>query len=343
MDRGAELGRPTLVPLGLIGPHEPPGATTVGTVSAPPTSALASSQPPVTGPMERLRSWSRGILIANLVAQIVIVATGGAVRLTASGLGCSAWPQCEPGHFTPAHFQAASYHAAVEFGNRTITGALLIVSVLVALVVWTDRSRARSYRVLGLVPLVGVVLQAVIGGIAVLVRLNPAIVSSHMLISMALVAVSTLLLRRSVEGDARARPEVDGTLVAVARALAVATIVVLALGVVVTGAGPHSGDAEVGYRFDVDPATMARAHSLAVWVFLVLLVILVVGLARSPSQPRARRAAQVLLATTLVQGVIGYVQFFTGLPALLVGVHMTLAALLAAATTWFVTSLRSRD
>jgi cytochrome c oxidase assembly protein subunit 15 len=182
----------------------------------------------------------------------------------------------------------------------------------------------------------------VIGGISVLVRLNPAIVGSHLLISMGLVAVSTLLLRRSTEGDSPAQPTVDGSLIALSRALAVSTAAVLALGVVVTGSGPHSGDAEVGYRFGFDPAAVARVHALSVWVFLVLLGLLIVGLVRRPSPPLARRAALVVLATALVQGAIGYVQFFTGLPAFLVGLHMFAAALLTAATTWLLTSLRQR-
>jgi cytochrome c oxidase assembly protein subunit 15 len=318
------------------------GTATVSSVSASTAPVQTTSDNPPSSPLRHLRSWSRGILIANLVAQIVIVVTGGAVRLTASGLGCSSWPQCEPGHFTPAHIDASSYHAAIEFGNRTVTGLLLVVTVLVALVVWTDRGRSLSYRTLGLVPLAGVVLQAVIGGISVLVRLNPAIVGSHLLISMGLVAVSTLLLRRSTEGDSPAQPTVDGSLIVLSRALAVSTVAVLALGVVVTGSGPHSGDAEVGYRFGFDPAAVARVHALSVWVFLVLLGLLIVGLVRRPSPPLARRAALVVLATALVQGAIGYVQFFTGLPAFLVGLHMFAAALLTAATTWLLTSLRQR-
>lgn len=286
--------------------------------------------------------WSFSILVANLVAQIVIIGTGGAVRLTASGLGCSTWPQCEPGHFTPAHVDAASYHAAIEFGNRTITGVLLVVSALVAAAVWSDRERSRSYRLLGLVPLAGVVVQAVIGGITVLVKLNPAIVASHLLISMALVSASTVLVRRHRRPDGVATVVVRPQIVTLSRALVAMTVVVLALGVVVTGAGPHSGDTVVGYRFAVDPVAMAKVHAGAVWLFLGVLGAILVAFRGQQVPPDVRRSAFVLVGITLLQGVIGYVQYATGLPAALVGIHMVAAALLTVAVTWFVSTLRVR-
>ena len=287
--------------------------------------------------------WTFPVLVANLVAQIVIIGTGGAVRLTASGLGCSTWPQCEPGHFTPMHVDAATYHTAIEFGNRMVTGILVVVAVLVAVVVSTNGERARSYRLLGLVPLGGVLVQAVIGGIAVLVKLNPAIVASHLLISMALVSVSTVLIRRHSGGDGAPRPVVAPSSIALSRALVVMTAVVLALGVVVTGSGPHSGDTVVGYRFAVNPAAMAMVHAGAVWVFLGVLMTIVGVIWRQQAPAQVRRAAFVVLAVTAVQGAVGYVQYAAGLPAFLVGVHMVLAALLTVAVSWFVTTLRVRD
>lgn len=307
-----------------------------------PPADPTSRPTPLNRLAEPLRSRSASILAANLVVQILIIVTGGAVRLTASGLGCSTWPQCEPGHFTPVHVKAASFHTAIEFGNRTITGVLLVVSLFVAVAVWTDRDRALPYRALGLVPLVGVILQAVIGGITVLVKLHPAIVGSHLLISMALVAASTMLVRRSTESDGPARAVVPTRVVALSRALVAVVAIVLALGVVVTGSGPHSGDKEVGYRFGFDPAVVSRVHALAVWVFVALLVAIVVELRRHEAPGPARRAGAMLIALTLAQAVIGYVQYATGLPAGLVAVHMLAAALLAAATTWFITTLRVR-
>ncbi len=291
--------------------------------------------------------WTHVALVANLVGQIGIVVTGGAVRLTGSGLGCSTWPQCEPGEFTPQFHDATSIHPFIEFGNRTLSGVLVAIGLAVALLVWTDRGRSRGYRWLGLAPLGGVVVQAVVGGITVLVDLNPAVVASHLLISMALVAASALLLHRSREGDGPGRsviaPERQRLASGLRAGLVVATVLVLVLGVVVTGSGPHSGDEEVGYRFALDPYVMARAHAGAVWLFLAVLVAQVLLLRRATSAPAARRSAVVLLVVTLAQGAIGYVQLFTGLPVTLVNLHMLGAALLTAAVTWHLLTLRLRD
>ena len=282
------------------------------------------------------------MLVANLVAQIGLIVTGGAVRLTGSGLGCSSWPQCEPGSFTPVLHGASSIHPFIEFGNRTLTGVLGIIAIAVALLVFSNRGRSTSFRVLGLVPLIGVLLQALIGGASVLLHLNPAIVGVHLLLSMALVAVSAALVFRHDEADGRPEYLVPARTVQLSRALAVVAAVVLALGVVVTGSGPHGGDATVAYRFAGDPVVIAKTHAAAVWIFTALLVTLVVRLVRGAAPKRARRAAFVLVWITLLQGVIGYVQYFTGLPELLVGLHMLGAGLLTTATTWTLLTLRRR-
>jgi cytochrome c oxidase assembly protein subunit 15 len=295
-------------------------------------------------PLDRFRDrWTWTAVVANLVGQILIIVTGGAVRLTGSGLGCSTWPQCEPGEFTPRFHDATSIHPFIEFGNRTVSGLLVAVAAVVAVLVVLDRRRPWSYRRLGLVPVVGVLLQAVIGGITVLVDLHPAIVGSHLLISMALVAFSAWLVVRTREGDGPAVPLVDRTTQVLVRVLTALTAVVLVLGVVVTGAGPHSGDDEVGYRFDVDPWTMSKLHAASVWAFVAVLVVVLVLLRRRGVTGRPMTAGLVLLGVTLAQGAIGYVQLFTGLPIGLVNLHMLGAALLATAVTFFVGSLRSRD
>jgi heme a synthase len=286
--------------------------------------------------------WVWPAVLANLVGQIVIVGTGGAVRLTGSGLGCSTWPQCEPGEFTPRFHDATSIHPFIEFGNRTVSGILVAVGVVVALLVFTDRSRVRSYRWLGLAPLIGVLVQAVVGGITVLVDLHPAIVGSHLLISMALVAVSMWLVVRTREGDAPPVTLVDRTTRGLMWVLGVLTVVVLALGVVTTGAGPHSGDDEIGYRFALDPYAVARVHSAAVWAFVAVLVVVLVRVLRAGVPGRARTTGWVLLGVTLGQGLVGYVQLFTGLPIALVNLHLVGAALLAAGVVSFAGSLRVR-
>ena len=176
-------------------------------------------------PLDRFRDrWTWTAVVANLVGQILIIVTGGAVRLTGSGLGCSTWPECEPGEFTPRFHDATSIHPFIEFGNRTVSGLLVAVATVVAVLVVLDRRRPWSYRRLGLVPVVGVLIQAVIGGITVLVDLHPAIVGGHLLISMALVAFSTWLVVRTSEGDGPAVPLVDRTTQLLVRVLTALTV-----------------------------------------------------------------------------------------------------------------------
>jgi cytochrome c oxidase assembly protein subunit 15 len=222
----------------------------------------------------------------------------------------------------------------------------MVLGIAVLALVWTDRTRSRAYRTLGLVPLLGVVAQAVIGGVVVLLDLDPRWVSLHFAVSAALVWLSAYLLHRHGEGDGAPVP-VAGPLVTWAgRALAVLLVPVVTLGVLVTGSGPHSGDKTVGYRFALDPLLITKSHSGSVWLFVLTLVVLIVALHRTTATPRvaaARRAAWVLTVVTLAQGAIGYTQYFTGLPALLVGLHMLGAALLLWATAHAVLHLRTRD
>ncbi|RHA40488.1 COX15/CtaA family protein [Cellulomonas rhizosphaerae] len=301
------------------------------------------SQSPALDLLDRLRArlgWP--VVVANTIAQIGIIVTGGAVRLTGSGLGCSTWPECEPGSFTPQFHRAMSINPLIEFGNRTLTGVLLVIAVLVALLVGTDRSRPRSFRWLAAAPLLGVLAQAVIGGITVLFHLNPAIVAVHLLISMTLVALSTWLMFRYREGDGPTTSLVDPTTRTLVRVLVALTVVVLTLGVVVTGAGPHSGDENVGYRFAVDPWLMAKVHAASVWAFLAVLAVVVVRLRRAGARGRLWTSAVLLVVVTLAQGVIGYVQLYTGLPIWLVNLHMLGAALLTAGVSSFLFATRTR-
>lgn len=306
------------------------------TATAAPTSWFAA----LAGRIDRFRHWTRAVLIANLIGQIGIIGTGGAVRLTESGLGCSTWPQCEPGHFTPQFHEATTLHPYIEFGNRTLTVVLGVISVLVLVAVYTDLKRSKRYRLLGLVPIVGVLAQALIGGVVVLLHLHPGWVSLHFGVSGALVAASLYVLHRHDEGDSAPTRVVGPRVHALAWVLAALTAVVVVLGVLTTGAGPHSGDAEVGYRIAVDPALLTRLHAAAVWVFLAALVAYLVAVRRGPVH--VRRAALILLVITLAQGVIGYVQYFTDLPELLVGLHMIGAAMLIAGTArvWLTNRVR---
>lgn len=306
---------------------------------------VAAAPPTAPSGLARFGAWAQErltypVLVANLVAQIGIVVTGGAVRLTGSGLGCSTWPQCEPGQFTAAFHPETTYHQYVEFGNRTLTGVLGVIAVAVALLVWFDRDRSRSYRWLGFAPLAGVVLQALIGGVVVLLHLHPAWVSLHFMVSMALVAASTLLVHRSREGDGPRIPVVGPWSRRLAPVLGALLVLVLALGVITTGAGPHSGDEEVGYRIAVDPYLMARVHAASVWLFTGMLVVLLWLNRRGPRL--LRRRGWVMVGLVALQGLIGYVQVATDLPILLVMLHMLGAALLAAGATRYLLTFRTR-
>lgn len=284
-----------------------------------------------SNPLRRSREFlgrhARGLIVANIFTQGGIIVTGGAVRLTGSGLGCSTWPQCEPGTFTPQWRGEAGIHPFIEFGNRTLTFVLLIVAVGVAIAVWDTR---RDLRWWGLVPLVGVVGQAVLGGVTVLARLNPVVVAPHLLLSMALVWQAVWLALKY-----RDAPRRDGRCIKTPlRVSSVLLVGVLVLGTVTTGAGPHSGDADATQRLGLDPALAARAHALVVWAFVAVLAYVVWRVRRDRShgeRDEVRKAWVVLVGVTLAQAAIGYVQYFTGLPEVLVGVHLAGAAALTAA------------
>ncbi|WP_409373013.1 COX15/CtaA family protein [Pseudokineococcus marinus] len=286
------------------------------------------------------------VLVANLVAQVGIVVTGGAVRLTASGLGCPTWPECSAGSYTPVYTPEMGVHAAIEFGNRLLTGVVTLTALAalaaVARLVLTGR-RPAGLLPLAAAPLVGVVLQALIGGITVLTQLHPATVATHFLVSMALVAASTVLLLRVREGaDGTPRPLVPRAPRVVARSAGAVLGAVLVLGTVVTGSGPHSGDAEHPVRLGFDTEVVSRLHADAVVLLLVLVVALAVLLRRTGAPRRPRRRTAALLVVLLAQGVLGWVQYATGLPEALVAGHMLGAALGVVATTALLLSLRER-
>ncbi|MDQ1537899.1 MAG: heme a synthase [Actinomycetota bacterium] len=283
----------------------------------------------------------RRVLLANLILEIGIVVTGGLVRLSGSGLGCPTWPQCVPGSFTPVPHQEQGFHKLIEFGNRTLTSVVGIAAVLVIVAIWRWAPGRPALRRISVLPLVGVLLQAVLGGITVLTGLNPALVSAHFLASMILVSGSAYLLYRVSEGDGfpitLVRPEIRP----VAWVTAGLGAAILILGTMVTGSGPHSGDAHTP-RFGFDPRTISWLHADAVMLFsgLVFAVLLAVQLTSSDRQPR--RAWRAVLAITLLQGLVGYTQFLTDLPEVLVLVHMLGASLLTVSLTYGVLSLRRR-
>lgn len=306
--------------------------------AAVPANAAVSSAREALGPLARVL-----VMVAfwgNLVCQMGIIVTGGVVRLTGSGLGCTTWPNCTPGKFTPEYSAPMGIHGFIEFGNRALTGVLSVFSVLLLVValIWLRR-KGIGFLVLAAVPFVGTIAQAFVGWLIISTDLHPGVVGPHLLISTALVVVSAVLVARLYEGDGRARSAVPGPVLALGYVLATVAAAVLLLGTVVTGSGPHSGDAVHPVRLGLDPRMMSWLHADAVMLFSGLLVgmVLIVHLAHLRSH--ARRAAWVLVAVTLLQAVIGYTQYFTALPEVLVGLHMTGAALFTAAVTWLVTTL----
>ena len=294
-------------------------------------------------------SFVRPILVANLVGEVVIVITGGVVRLTGSGLGCPTWPECVPGSFIPVPHQEEGIHKLIEFGNRTLTG---VVGLLALACVWAVFTRMRRRTPLLLVAVglvVGVLLQAVVGGIAVRMTLSPVIVAFHFLLSMVMVALSAMLLRGSEDGwspdgsaDLAPRellvPRIVATLAWVTAAVGAA---VLVLGTIVTGSGPHSGDAEQPARTGFDPRSVAWLHADLVMLFVGLVVAVLAAVWLTSPSDRAKATWRGVLVVTLLQGAIGYVQYFTGLPEILVSFHMLGACLLVVTVTLGVMNLRA--
>jgi cytochrome c oxidase assembly protein subunit 15 len=276
----------------------------------------------------------RGLAWATLIANGVLVVTGGAVRLTASGLGCPTWPRCTDEGFTP--HGSLSMHSAIEFGNRTLTGVLAAIAVATFVAAW--ESRRRDLRLLALLLGLGIPAQAVIGGITVLTDLNPWVVSFHLLCSMAIIGLAVVFLRRL---DGPAPTPVTGPVVGLAWAMFATGWVVLYVGTVVTGSGPHAGDVHVP-RNGLDPLQLSQLHADVVFLFVGLTLGLVFALPAVSASAEAVRAARVLLLVELCQGAIGFVQYFTDLPVVLVGFHMLGAALVSATMTWAVLTVREQ-
>jgi heme a synthase len=288
--------------------------------------------------------WSREprtlnrLALTSVIANVVIVVTGGAVRLTASGLGCPTWPSCTDASLTPT--KAYSFHGIIEFSNRQLTFVLGIIAVLTLLVA------IRQRRQIGLAALAFAIIpvQAVIGGISVLTDLNPWVVALHFLTSIAVIAVCLVLWWR-VSGRVAAAPAAPLLVARYARLVVVVTAAVLALGTIVTGSGPHAGDKDESgkiHRTGLDVRAMSQLHADVVMVLVGLVVGLVVLVYALRCGSRVRRAAWWLLGVVLAQGVIGFVQYFTHVPSLLVAVHMLGACLVWIAAWWAMLVLDPR-
>ena len=262
-----------------------------------------------------------------LILQAALVVTGGAVRLTGSGLGCPTWPECTPGSYTPVPKQAeGQLHAWIEFGNRLLTFLLLLVA-LIALVIAVRVSKSvankSAIRSLALGQVLGIFGQGILGGITVLTDLNPIPVAAHLLLSMLLISGAASLRFAIVGIQTQKSDTIQTTLI---RAQVFVTAGVLILGTIVTGSGPHAGD-EKTKRFSFDPRTVSVLH--ADFVIILSVITIIVWLLNKNLKGVIYRRNNILLLIIFLQGIIGYVQYFTGLPELLVGFH-----LLGSTLTW---------
>ena len=280
----------------------------------------------------------RRVTLAALVALGVIVVTGAAVRLTGSGLGCPNWPNCDAGHLSP--HGDTGYHGAVEFVNRTFTGlvsVLVIVAVLGSLV---RRPRRADLTWLSCGLVVGVIAQIVLGGLVVIYGLSPPWVIAHFIVSMFLVADAVVLHHRAGLPDGR--PTVTAVATGVQRmgwVLVAACAAVIATGTVVTGAGPHGGDENVR-RLGIAVTDAARIHGITENAFLVAVLVTLWLLSRTGAPAQIRHSGNVLLAVLFGQETVGYIQYFSGVPVVLVAVHIVGAVVVWSATLFFVLGLR---
>lgn len=278
--------------------------------------------------------------LAALVMSVVIVVTGGAVRLTGSGLGCDTWPKCTDDSLFVT--QEQGFHGAIEFGNRMLT---YVLSAAVGWVIVAARSAEpwrRSVTKLGWAQFFIVLANAVLGGITVLTGLNPYSVAGHFLLATLLITVTTLTWQRIREGDGAPKPRVPGPVRKLSWALLATTFVLIAAGTVVTGSGPHAGDSSEIKRMPFDWDTTAHVHAVAAWLVCALAVAmwLVLRVVDAPSDTRAR--ARDLLVVLLAQGAIGYVQYATQVPEALVAAHMLGSCLVWIAVLRLALSLRER-
>lgn len=307
-----------------------------------------------------LKSWARPVLsptptsmrrlaLAGVIADTVIMSTGAAVRLSASGLGCPDWPRCSAADIVASKNAGQTLlNTWIEFSNRLLNFPLVIIVGLIFIAAWQyrpDGKRRRDLVWLAAAQPLGVVAQAVIGGIVVLTKLNPAAVSVHFLVSASIVAAAVALYVRCTQ-DPKTSGEPSAAVVRrdlqlISAALVAVTCVMLAAGTVVTGTGPLAGHADTP-RYKLPLEGVTQLHADIGWLMAGLAVALVLGLRLSGAPPRAVRAGWIMLAALGSQGVIGYIQYFTHLPTGLVWVHVTGSVLVWIAVLRLFFAVRDR-
>ncbi|HWR46494.1 MAG TPA: COX15/CtaA family protein [Pseudonocardiaceae bacterium] len=299
--------------------------------------------PAAASPTRSLTTLARATAIAAVITQAGIAVTGSVVRVTGSGLGCPTWPQCFPGSLVPrSHPVLAALHQWIEFGNRLLGGLVGLVGLACLVVALLVRPRRRRLVVLAATMPIGVVAQAVLGGITVLTGLTWWTVAVHFLVSMVLVWLAVLLVAAFAEGDAPPRWHLPGPLRGL---LCTATTVLAALliaGTLVTSAGPHAGDTATP-RLAVSVPALVHLHADLLVGFLGLLAGLGFALRAAGVPARTWRPYLVLVCVVLAQGTLGVVQYLTGVPEVLVSLHVLGAASVVVAMAALWTSCRVRD
>ena len=276
--------------------------------------------------------------MTSLIANVGIVSTGGLVRLTNSGLGCPSWPDCSSGDLVPV--RALSSHKAIEFGNRTLTILLVIAVAAVFLAVWRTTPRQAGLVRWAWITLLGVPAQILVGGVLIFTHLNPLAVAGHFMLSMVLIGAATVLwwrTRRPVDAESTPLPLVVRRL---GWATWVLTYGVFIVGTLVTGTGPHAGDA-TAKRLHLRPTAISQLHADLVMLLVGVAAALAVCVTAVGADAVARRMTRVLIGVLLAQATVGFAQYFSGLPVPLVELHVTGAAVLAAAATAAVLALNS--
>ena len=269
----------------------------------------------------RIAAW------AMLIAQAGIILTGGIVRLTGSGLGCSDWPKCTPDSLVAT--SEMGIHGAIEFGNRLLAVALAILGLCIALLLWKGRKQRPDLFWLNIGLLAIVPVQAVVGGITVWTKLNPWVVAGHFVPSAVAVGVAAYFVRRTYDTGVHLKFKAPAPLPTLGWIILGLTAIVVIFGVLTTGAGPHSGST-ISTRNNLDNIWITRLHAAPVWL-LVIATISALVIARKKAQTAMIAPLIVLLIVEIAQGIIGYVQYFLGVPELLVALHMVgLSATIAA-------------
>lgn len=275
---------------------------------------------------------------ALLISQAAIVVTGGAVRLTGSGLGCPTWPECTPGSYFPVENQVEGvFHSWIEFGNRLLTFVLVLfaLATLIAVV----RSGRKDLRILAAGQFLGIFGQGVLGGITVLTNLNPLTVAAHFLLSIILIAGATSLYSRRKRASVKA--QVSRGLNRYSKFHILWAALVIVLGTIVTAVGPHAGDRDVP-RLDLKIQEITRMHSISVYV---LILFSIAYYRRKDISALTKRRLRIFFGISLAQGVLGYIQYFLGVPELLVGLHILGSTLIwiAAWQIWLSVQFKDKE